>query len=1625
MTTLKLNLSNLKFKQTSSDSLIEKEAYNRRFIRPTLKNAFNIIGGKTIKNVNKILPTTDLTTEGIEPNPGPVQLCINCDNIDKWTLGLISYSHSCSRCLGWCTQAHVYDENTFYGKIHTSLYSWNKERIKSQTKLGDSFMSHIFKTPSDYDPIISYMEDVFFLVHGLRNAQTKMDCMLLFANYSKISGIQMSALELLLSIGFSYWSSIREYVQNSGEPLEDFTNQSLEEHWNTGKSLFGTYKELKNSVLYKKMHKLLVYLICLGVFKEDAINLQTVGIDKVNEAAIRRSHVADINLIEFAIETTIFVIERANEYIQTRDISVIFHSGEAYESWVARANKLMNNSKFLQNPEPLGINRFSFLNELKDLIEEGKGIVKFSIHLDKSEKIYVSRLLCELQLLESKEITLKSAQEPRKDPFAVLIHGSSSICKSQLKQILFYHYGKVFNLPTTSDYMYTRCPTDEYWSGFNSTQWCIVMDDIAFLKPNGEVDPTLKEMLQVKNSVPYTPPQAELENKGRTPVKAELLIGTTNTKHLNLHSYFACPFAIARRMSYVITAKIKPEFAKHKVMADSNKIPITNKGEYMNIWNFEISVPRPEYEDDRDNQRSKYVVIHMFEDINEMLAWYITTAKEHEINQVKAKNADTTMSQIAVCNKCYYIESKCQCMENQADESTDLALYVKIINKEQIPIDWLSLRFLFFYLVLEKMMFHQFFFDDRLNRLIFWHILPVITMLFLYLFPIIWIVILTIVSIIDCVPLIVGAYYSRKYTYYWKIYLFKSLGMNTLESYKFMMRLAGRRVKSSLGNNWTKVLCAIGCSTALIALAYNRLKAMNKIFSSQFFEGGVPVPKNDEKPTFYWQNPYAPTTAEISSQSKTAQGNNLELKIERNLAKIKLRYDNLPGKVRMTSILNVHGTFWLVHKHALHHGRAVIEVILQPCDQHVSRNVRNVVINDFDIVRIPDCELAVIKIPSLPPGPSLKDFFLKDKIISGYYRGEYFMRNSNGEFSKREVHNVTKGSIANFQTLGFLGKVAINTEEGDCGSPLLCDVNGAKVILGLHAAGDNKNSIYLSFVSQEHIEKLCGSWCVSAGVMHIDAPGYPRTLTDLHHKSTVRFIEQGTIDVMGSFGGYRPLHKSSVSKTYIRDDVVAAGYKDNCGKPDMSWKPWNIALEDMSKPIHTFENSEIMICADAFVHDILTLLDPEEIKQLQVYSQDVALNGVDGVTYVDMLNTSTSAGNPFKKSKKHFIEFDENNKINSLDPLIQDRIDHIENVYLRGERCHPQFCAHLKDEPVSKKKQMSGKTRVFTGAEFGWSVVVRKFLLSHIRLIQNNQFIFEAMPGVVAQSEEWEQLYKHITTFGTDTIVAGDYAKFDKRMAAPFILAAFHILEKLALVAGWSDEELRVIRCIAYDTAFPCIDYNGDLIEVQGNPSGHPLTVIINCLVNSLYVRYAYRLITKKDLDTFKDNVKLATYGDDNIMGINPNLPEFNHCSIAEAMKVIGVEYTMADKEAESIPYINIKDASFLKRTFKYDPDIGAVVAPLDHSSIDKMLTNCIRSKSLTSEAHAVVVIETALREYFFYGREIFEDRKSFFKNLVANKENLAFYVRDSTFPEYSTLVEEFWMRYKNIEKCQEVLAKL
>lgn len=313
------------------------------------------------------------------------------------------------------------------------------------------------------------------------------------------------------------------------------------------------------------------------------------------------------------------------------------------------------------------------------------------------------------------------------------------------------------------------------------------------------------------------------------------------------------------------------------------------------------------------------------------------------------------------------------------------------------------------------------------------------------------------------------------------------------------------------------------------------------------------------------------------------------------------------------------------------------------------------------------------------------------------------------------------------------------------------------------------------------------------------------------------------------------------------------------------------------------------------------------------------------------------------------------------------------------------------------------------GGPAAWQFAYRQQLLSFVRVFQSNPLLFEGAPGLNCNSCAWRKLYDYLTQHGVDQMVAGDYAKFDKRMSPMLILAAFDFIIEILRAAGRSEEDILAIKAMAEDVAYPLTDVQGDFVEFFGsNPSGHALTVIINCIVNSLYMRYVfYELNPDHTVEEFKEFVALITYGDDNTMGISKMIPWFNHSTIQATLEKYDVVYTMADKTSKSVPYINISEVSFLKRKWTLLKD-GRMACPLEWASIDKMLTTCVKSTVVCAEEQAMQTIRSAVGEFFQYEPSEFDENCSKLKRIVI-KSGLQRWVCGSTFPTYEQLLEDYY----------------
>ncbi len=1423
------------------------------------------------------------------------------------------------------------------------------------------------------------------------------------------------------------------------------------------------------------------------------------------------------------LETMKCLLINLKKYWLTGDPSDIVFTSNRVSNWLTHYDKLQRDFVVLSNPEPFGISVESFQKELSDCIVDGRYLQKNRQLLEGYEQRVFDHKMSLLLDLERNFRLRQLAQSQRTPPFSLLIHGPSSVGKSSVMQMLFAHFAKVSTLlgkPLSADeaFVYNRCTADEYWSGFSTYQWCIMLDDVAVVAPSKAVsDETLEEIMRIVNIMPWTPPQAELERKGVYPVAPKLFLASTNVKSLNAAYWFSVPIAVQRRFPYVITVLPKPEYSKYaegsvNPMLDSTKVP-ANGGQYDDLWEFKIEKVIPGKNSTRPD--AAYQLIGEGWDVSRLLSWYGGVIKEYYQDCEKVSAANSSYATADICAECYGVCSgscKNPTLQPQGGALSGLTTLWSMIIAVLccIVAHWSTSSFshalfgqydvyfnVFFghvrcaitweYIFLQWVM-HTVPYFSVLQRLGIWSVTGLLAGSMSLSFRTLLIYISYSFDILPCIVatqfacsywttvsgsvetlkidwknrLLVALYHSvrmtnARWTWYFHTVLIEIRNMvHWVILLRACKRLRRKYYDSSLTAKLTAFTVACVSMYTVYALckkvcdAYSNFSIRRKNFEPEgsAFSSVRPKPHNEHPNVWKWQEPPTLTSYDLSRQLLSRKG--LSIQEQLNLFKRNCFYfetieqDGQPS--RFGRALALGGQLYLTNAHFLWNKPTGMFITKCSETDAVGFRRRFALIYNQNVFLNEELDLCIFRVSDLPNNPHILEYFLQEDTLIPETNGYRLRREKDGSVTVDQYTNIIP-DVTSLQ-LPDNSALRINTYravapratlDGDCGSPLLGEFDGRLILLGIHVSGGFvffKERAFATRLNVKVLRSMIANFPIQAWIspnsplLESEKTGPLRVQGTVHLKSPFRFLQdKGSMEHFGSLE-FRDGMGSKVGNTLLKEEFIAAtvddgdlAIVDNMRPPMMrGFIPKHAMLEHAKQTYEMVDYGILQACEDAYLDEVLEHLPVSELMLIAPLDLDSAINGIDGISYIDAMKRSTSAGFPWCESKlKHLIakrnpDGTVSDKVD-ITPEMHARFQLILERYEQSTQYHPVFRASLKDEPVTMAKAEKGSTRVFSCAPMDFTLVMRKFLLPVVRVMQRNAFLFETAVGVQAQSYEWHKLYEYVTHFGKDRIIAGDYSKFDKRMSPCFILSAFNIIRRICEKAGYSESDLTAIDCIAHDVAFPTTDFFGDFVRFFGtNPSGHPLTVIINSIVNSMYVRYAYVLLkdqkvhridrytSREMLRSFRNEVRLLTYGDDNLMSVSESNAFFNHSTMASALRTIGVEYTMAEKEVESRPFINIFDATFLKRRFRYSVELGAMVGPLDHSSISKMLTRCVKNKNYVKEQHMLEVVRSALDEYFWYGRDVFESRRLKFFNICRDNDLLRFIDAFEPFPQWDTL---------------------
>ncbi|ABQ50599.1 unknown [Marine RNA virus JP-A] len=757
-------------------------------------------------------------------------------------------------------------------------------------------------------------------------------------------------------------------------------------------------------------------------------------------------------------------------------------------------------------------------------------------------------------------------------------------------------------------------------------------------------------------------------------------------------------------------------------------------------------------------------------------------------------------------------------------------------------------------------------------------------------------------------------------------------------------------------------------------------------------------------------NPWAvPVVSElhINHRNDTMTIDQVTAKISKNLFHVKL-VEN--GFQQSCDVLALGGISYLFPLHIFENRKDMKGLFTRYDPSKIGGTFKGVV-GVTNMVPIPGKDLCIVNIPSGGVRADITHLFPDLLTVSGNARMLY--RREDGSIMNDVVRaNYIKNSEAG--GAGYHYHCAYNTFTGLCGA-VLVGCFAKCTIAGIHLRGISGTSSgkALTVTRQEIFDAIAKTEdCVSSFPTHVNGT-FPTTRyekqvitsTDIHVNSPINYLPEGSdIEYFGQTGQRASHTKSDVVITPISDAVTeVTGIERKHGPPQFNNKlMWQASLAHSSNASAGVEPSLLDKAVIDYQAHILEVFQSKEFgdmarAELKPLTDMEALCGRDGARFIDAMPRSTSKGFPLSGPKSDMItllnpeDYPEFACPAECDKAIIDEMNKMITAFLGGKRCYTIFKACVKDEATKIGKE---KVRVFEAADWAFQLIVRKYFLPIARMLSLFPLTSECAVGVNAQGPEWDQLARHMKKFGADRIFAGDYSKYDLRMPAQLILAAFKCLIDIAKTCGqYSVDDIKIMQGVATEIAYSCVSYNGDLIIHCGsNPSGQNLTVYINCIVNSLLLRCAYYHMypaAEGNPEPFRHNCAVMTYGDDVKGSVRQECDWYNHITYAQFLAERDMVFTMPDKESTPTPYMNDLDADFLKRHNLYNPETGLIHGVLDQNSIFKSLHSVLKSKAISAEDQSAQNIDGALREWWQYGREMYELRRDQMRQ-VAIKTGIA-----------------------------------
>lgn len=493
-------------------------------------------------------------------------------------------------------------------------------------------------------------------------------------------------------------------------------------------------------------------------------------------------------------------------------------------------------------------------------------------------------------------------------------------------------------------------------------------------------------------------------------------------------------------------------------------------------------------------------------------------------------------------------------------------------------------------------------------------------------------------------------------------------------------------------------------------------------------------------------------------------------------------------------------------------------------------------------------------------------------------------------------------------------ETSVRSVDGDCGGVYVVDSNDlTNKLVGIHFAGTNEGGAMACPLTQEDLAELAVELAMDV----------PKVVTDGSNEMR-HAIPQGRVTV-------RP--PASVNSSLLKTEIHGKVQESTVLPAELGPITGESGKRGLAKVGGDVPNisQELLEQATASYEARLTGVK----ENCRVLTFEEAVQGIEGSPYIRGINRSKSAGYPWSlessKGKRKWFGSDEW-KFGAEAEVVKQEVERkIENI-TRGRYEPSLYTDTLKDETRPIEKVLAGKTRVFAAASMDFVILFRMYFLGFLAFIMMNRVNNEVAVGINAHSPEWHKLAKNVTVHGKDRVIAGDFTDYDGTLHPDILWQVCEIANR------WYDDGNDAIRRAIFEDVVHSWHVTG--LEVNqwthSQPSGNPGTAVVNSIYNSIAMRIAYCNETGLPMHTFNENIAMVSYGDDNLLNVSAKV-DIDQAGFTRGLATIGMKYTSEDK-SEACSFRSINDVRFLKRGFRFEPNIGLWVAPLVCNSINERL---------------------------------------------------------------------------------------